>query len=113
MPDVAKFSVTAHQVSGTTDYLTYDLNDKIRIAGRIPPKTVWDYIKEITESANREILLISLLPTSKDEKTSYLAFYNYLKTRDRYVLILTNLPFSTLHDFSNIFLQVWCCQRIW
>ena len=66
MPDVAKFSVTAHQVSGTTDYLTLDLNDKIRIAGRIPPKTVWDYIKEITESANREILLISLLPTSKD-----------------------------------------------
>ena len=99
MPDVAKFSVTAHQVSGTTDYLTLDLNDKIRIAGRIPPKTVWDYIKEITESANREILLISLLPTSKDERTSYLAFYNYLKTRDRYVLHTVEILAFSCHSY--------------
>ena len=75
MPEVARFSVTAHQVSGTTDYLTYDLNEKIRIAGRIPPTTVWDYIKQVSESPTKEILLISLLPTSKDERMSYLSFY--------------------------------------
>ena len=55
MPDVARFSVTAHQVSGTTDYLTYDLNEKIRIAGRIPPTTVWDYIKQVSESPTKEV----------------------------------------------------------
>ena len=83
MPELARFSVTAHHVSGTTDYLTYDLNEKIRITGRIPPTTVWDYIKQVSESPTKEILLISLLPTSKDERMSYLSFYNYLKTRDR------------------------------
>merc|ERR1712141_365219 len=49
MPDVARFSVTAHQVSGTSDYLVYDLHEKIKIAGRIPPATVWDYIKQVSE----------------------------------------------------------------
>ena len=83
MPRVARLSVTAHHVSGTTDYLTYDLNEKIRITGRIPPTTAWDYIKKVSESPSTEILLISLLPTSKDERMSYLSIYNYLKTRDR------------------------------
>ena len=34
-----------------------------------------------------QILLISLLPTSKDERMSYLSFYSYLKTRDRFGVV--------------------------
>ena len=63
--------------------LVYDLHEKIKIAGRIPPATVWDYIKQVSEAPTKEVLLLSLLPTSKDERTNYLAFYNYLKSRDR------------------------------
>ena len=47
MPDVAKFSVTAHAVSGNTDYLTVDLSNSMKIVGRIPPKTIWDYLQQV------------------------------------------------------------------
>ena len=47
MPDVAQFSVTAHAVSGTTDYLTVDLKDSLKVVGRIPPKTIWDYLVQV------------------------------------------------------------------
>ena len=87
MPDVASFSVTAHQVSGTTDYLTVDLKETLKIVGRIPPTTVYSYIKQVSEATNKEILLISLLPTSKDEHLSYNSFFNYLKSRDRFGVV--------------------------
>merc|ERR1712025_429327 len=38
-------------------------------------------------STDQEVLLLSLLPTSKDERTNYLAFYNYLKSRDRFGVV--------------------------
>ena len=88
MPDVANFSVTAHQVSGTTDYLTYDLKETLKIVGRIPPKTVWDYVKQVSES--KEILLISLLPANKDEQLNYSSFFKYLQDRDRFGVVGNN-----------------------
>ena len=88
MPDVANFSVTAHQVSGTTDYLTYDLKETLKIVGRIPPKTVWDYVKQVSES--KEILLINLLPKTKDEQMNYSSFFKYLNKRDRFGVIGNN-----------------------
>lgn len=59
--------------------------NKIRIIDFIEPDVVWDYIKQVSESSTKEILLISLLPTSKDERVSCLSFYSYqaLKTRER------------------------------
>ena len=48
MPDVARFSVNAKAVSGTTDYLTIDLKSDLRIVGRIPPTTVWEYIRQVS-----------------------------------------------------------------
>ena len=88
MPDVANFSVTAHQVSGTTDYLTFDLKETLKIVGRIPPKTVWDYVKQVAES--KEILLISLLPKTKDEQMNYSSFFQYLNKRDRFGVVGNN-----------------------
>ncbi len=85
MPDVARFCVNARQVSGTTDYLTVDLKETLKIVGRIPPKTVWDYVKQIAET--KEILLISLHPNSKDEKAGYDNFFTYLKKRDRFGVV--------------------------
>lgn len=58
MPEVAKFAVTAHAVSGTTDYLTVDLNDCMKVVGRINPTIVWDYIVQVAEIPTKEILLI-------------------------------------------------------
>ena len=83
MPDVAKFSVTAKQISGTTDYLTVDLKDALKIVGRIAPKTVWDYIAQISESPSKEILLVKLEPSTDDETVNYTTFFNYLQHRER------------------------------
>ena len=83
MPDVAKFSVTAKQVSGTTDYLTVDLKEALRIVGRIAPQTVWDYVSQVSESPSKEILLVRLEPTTDDEKINYTSFFNYLQHRNR------------------------------
>ena len=83
MPDVAKFSVTAKQISGTTDYLTVDLKDSLKIVGRIAPQTVWDYIAQISESPSKEILLVRLEPSTQDENNSYTTFFHYLQSRKR------------------------------
>lgn len=37
MQDVAKFSVSASTVSGTSDYLRVDLKSSMELVGRIPP----------------------------------------------------------------------------
>ena len=83
MPDVAKFSVTAKQVSGTTDYLTVDLKEALKIVGRIAPQTVWDYVSQVSESPSKEILLVRLEARTDDEKSNYTAFFNYLQQRNR------------------------------
>ena len=83
MPDVATFSVKAKQVSGTTDYLTVDLKEALKIVGRIAPQTVWDYVSQISESPSKEILLVKLEPTTDDEKINYTSFFNYLQQRNR------------------------------
>ena len=84
MPDVAKFSVLAKQVSGTTDYLTVDLKESMKIVGRIAPQTVWDYIKQIKENPSKEVLVVRLQPASDDERIDYDSFFTYLQNRKRY-----------------------------
>lgn len=83
MPDVATFSVIAKQVSGTTDYLTVDLKEALKIVGRIAPQTVWDYVSQVSESPSKEILLVKLEPTTDDENINYTSFFNYLQQRNR------------------------------
>ena len=77
-------------MSGTTDYLTFDLKETLKIVGRIPPKTVWDYIKQVSDVANKEIILVSLLPASQGESKSYTTFFNYLNNRDRFGVVGNN-----------------------
>ena len=90
MPDVAQFSVTAQSVSGTTDYLTLDLRDVLKIVGRIPPKTVWEYVEALNDAQTKEILLVRLLPASDDEKERYEAFFAYLQKRGRFAVVGNN-----------------------
>ena len=65
MPDMGRFAVMAHAVSGNTNYLTVDLKETLKIVGRIPPQTVWDYLGK--ELGTKEILLIRLQPTSDSQ----------------------------------------------
>ena len=44
-----------------------DLKESLKIVGRIPPQTVWDYLVQAKELGTKEILLIRLQPTSDSE----------------------------------------------
>ena len=88
MPDVAKFAVTAHAVSGNTDYLTVDLRESLKIVGRIPPQTIWDYLVQVRELGTKEMLLIRLQPTSDSEAAAnYSRFFEYLQGRGRFAVV--------------------------
>ena len=87
MPDVAQFAVTAHAVSGNTDYLTVDLRESLKIVGRIPPQTIWDYLVQVKELGTKEILLIRLQPTSDSEAVNYNRFFEYLQGRGRFAVV--------------------------
>ena len=87
MPDVARFAVTAHAVSGNTDYLTVDLRESLKIVGRIPPRTIWDYLVQVKELGTKEILLIRLQPTSDGEAVNYNRFFEYLQGRGRFAVV--------------------------
>jgi len=87
MQDVAKFSVSAYQVSGTSDYLRVDLKSSLTLVGRIPPAVCWDYIDKISKNPTKEILVLRLGPSNNDEKAAYEAFFQYLSSRDRFGVV--------------------------
>jgi len=87
MPEVAKFSVSAYQVSGTSDHLRVDLKNSLALAGRIPPPVVWEYIDKISKNPTKEILVLRLGPSNNDEKEGYRAFFEYLSSRDRFGVV--------------------------
>jgi flagellar biosynthesis GTPase FlhF len=87
MPDVAKFSVTAQAVSGNTDYLTIDLRESLKIVGRIPPATIWEYLTQVAEMATKEVLLVRLQPATDEESANYSSFFTYLQSRKRFGVV--------------------------
>ena len=87
MQDVAKFSVSAFQVSGTSDYLSVDLKSSQELVGRIPPSVCWDYINKIGKNPTKEIIVLKLSPSNDDEKDNYQSFFTYLNTRDRFGVV--------------------------
>ena len=91
MQDVANFSVSAYQVSGTSDYLRVDLKTSLTLVGRIPPSVCWDYIEKISKNPTKEILVLRLGPSNIDDRDSYQEFYKYLHTKDRYARTLASL----------------------
>ena len=84
MQDVAKFSVSAYQVSGTSDYLRVDLKTSLTLVGRIPPSVCWGYIEKISKNPAKEILVLRLGPSNNGDRDSYQEFFKYLSTKDRY-----------------------------
>ena len=73
-----------------THSLTFLVKETLKIVGRIPPKTVWQYIQEVSDVASKEIILVSLLPASQGEAKSYTTFFNYLNNRDRFGVVGNN-----------------------
>ena len=53
MQSVAKFGTNAFLVTGTGDNLIQVLPDTLHVAGRIPHKHVWEYVKQCRNSSSR------------------------------------------------------------
>ncbi|KAH1013913.1 hypothetical protein HUJ04_002834 [Dendroctonus ponderosae] len=83
MVDVAKISITAHEVSGDCSGLSKELSPSLDIVGRISPDTVWEYIGKMRSSNSKVISLIRLNATNIEEQMPYLALYSYLSSRNR------------------------------
>ncbi|XP_011503816.1 PREDICTED: death-inducer obliterator 1 [Ceratosolen solmsi marchali] len=104
MADVAKFFVTAQNVSGNSKDLMEDLPDTFDVVGRINPITVWDYIGKMKKNATKEILIIKLTATNDEEKIPYITLYSYLNSRNRLGVlgnISPNIKDFYIMPFSN------------
>lgn len=83
MVDVAKFFITAQEVSGNARDLMEDLPDTVDVVGRISHDTVWDYISKMKRTGSKEILVIRLTAANDEEKIPYITLYSYLNSRSR------------------------------
>ena len=84
MQDVAKFSVSAYQVSGTSDYLRVDLKTSLTLVGTISPSVCFDYLENMSKISSLEILVMRLGPRNDDDKEAYQEFFKNLNSKDRY-----------------------------
>ncbi|XP_034940332.1 death-inducer obliterator 1 isoform X2 [Chelonus insularis] len=83
MVDVAKFFITAQEVSGNAKDLMEDLPDTVDVIGRISHETVWDYLSKMKKTGSKEILVIRLTAANDEEKIPYITLYSYLNSRSR------------------------------
>jgi len=83
MVDVAKFFITAQEVSGNAKDLMDDLPDTVDVVGRISHETVWEYISKMKRTGSKEILVIRLTAANDEEKIPYITLYSYLNSRSR------------------------------
>lgn len=83
MVDVAKFFITAQEVSGHAKDLMEDLPDTVDVVGRISHDIVWDYISKMKKTSSKEILVIRLTAANDEEKIPYITLYSYLNSRSR------------------------------
>ncbi|XP_057329631.1 uncharacterized protein LOC130670301 isoform X2 [Microplitis mediator] len=83
MVDVAKFFITAQEVSGHAKELMEDLPDTFDVVGRISHETVWDYISKMKKTGSKEIIIIRFTAANDEEKIPYITLYSYLNSRSR------------------------------
>lgn len=115
MPDVAKFFITAQEVSGQARDLMEDLPDTVDVVGRIGHETVWDYISKMKKNGTKEILVIRLTAANDEEKIPYITLYSYLNSRSRLGVVgnvsknikdFYIMPFSNLSQVPNVLLPL-------
>ena len=83
MADVARFFVTAQNVSGSFKELMSGLPNTFDVIGRVKPDAVWEYIDKMKKKSMNEILIIRLTAINDEEKIPYITLYSYLNSRDR------------------------------
>ncbi|XP_066589494.1 uncharacterized protein pps [Prorops nasuta] len=104
MVDVAKFFITAQEVSGNARDLMDDLPDTVDVVGRISHETVWDYISKMKKTGSKEILIIRLTAANDEEKIPYITLYSYLNSRSRLGVVgnvSKNIKDFYIMPFSN------------
>lgn len=115
MPDVAKFFITAQEVSGNSRDLMEVLPDTVDVVGRIGHDTVWDYISKMKKNGSKEILVIRLTAANDEEKIPYITLYSYLNSRSRLGVVgsvsksikdFYIMPFSNLSQVPNVLLPL-------
>ncbi|KAH9497772.1 Death-inducer obliterator 1 [Dermatophagoides farinae] len=83
-----------HARCGPHDYV-----DQITVCGRIAPEQALDYIEKLKISKHSEIVLMKFVWSSREERTGYDAFFNYLTTRNRLGVVYIKHSNNGYKDF--------------
>ncbi|KAI6651770.1 hypothetical protein LOD99_5017 [Oopsacas minuta] len=76
----------------TNGYLAYGpyipdmekiLPQNVQVHGRIVYTMVWDYLKKIVSSTTKGLVVLRLVPKSRDEEISFTTLFNYFHKRQR------------------------------
>ena len=98
VPDVARLDTFVSPLSGDCTDLIKEFRDQILCCGRIPPKTMWDYILKMRKSGSKDIVVLRFdLTSAVDQETQFMSFYDYLTSRNR--LGVVKIPSSMIKDF--------------
>lgn len=85
------------------------------VCGRITPEQVSDYISKLKSSKRTDIGIVEFSWVSREERTGYDAFFNYLNVRGRYGVVGNSgrsfkdfyiLPLSPNQDIPSILLPI-------
>ncbi|CAB3368135.1 Hypothetical predicted protein [Cloeon dipterum] len=95
--DVSNFSIAISEVSGSAPNFNADFPKVCDIVGRIAADTVWEYITKVKKVGTKDIMVVKLTATSPDDKHSYITYYNYLLSRNRFGVVGKKGP--KLKDF--------------
>ena len=64
-----------------------DMGDHFTVCGRITPEQVSDYIGKLRASRRTDLGIVQFSWVTREERTGYDAFFNYLNTRGRYGVV--------------------------
>lgn len=104
MVDVAKFHITASDLSGYVKDLSNDIPETVNVVGRIGPDTVWDYINKMKKNPMKDIIVMRLSAINDEEKIPYFTLYSYLNSRNRLGVVENvskNIKDFYIMPFSN------------
>lgn len=83
MVDVAKFFITAQEISGQAQDLMDELPDTVDVVGRVSHEVAWEYISKMKRIGSKELIVLKLTAANDEEKIPYITLYSYLNSRNR------------------------------
>lgn len=98
MPGYFRFHVSFSGVSGLVESLKRDLPTHLKIVGRIPSETVYDYVKSIKNAPSKDLVVIRIAePADLNDSLQYEGLYSNMLDKGRFCVVDTT-KFTKIKD---------------